>query len=186
MENTLFYYWSHPKAKLFHPGSGTEICREWFAGTPSAGPCSSSDKFVKNIDLTTGTITCGTIPTCGAGEYLKFNGSSFSCTALATDTTTITTIINNSKTVVASSLATVQTFSASGGGGKDATVYCPAGWYRLSCGGSREPNLADNCEEEKCGFVGVMPIGANGCKVGIDSDPGHTNPTVYVTCMYIP
>ena len=76
----------------------------------------------------------------------------------------------------------VITRTESGGGSSKATAHCLPNELRLACGGSREPNLNDSCDEENCGFVGVMPVGASGCRVGIDTDSG-TNPTVYAMCL---
>ena len=69
------------------------------------------------------------------------------------------------------------------GGAEIVQVFCLPNELRLSCGGSREPNLADNCLEEDCALVGVMPVGNNGCAVGIDGDGNRTNATVYITCL---
>ena len=76
----------------------------------------------------------------------------------------------------------VITRTSSGGVNDRATVYCLANELRLACGGSRQPDLLDTCNEEVCGFVGVIPVGTHGCSVGIDTDIG-TDPTVYAICL---
>lgn len=66
------------------------------------------------------------------------------------------------------------------------------GYQLIGCSGSRDPNIADNCDEGDCGIVGVIAIDKDGnipailppvgCKVGIDQG---TTPAVHAYCMYV-
>jgi hypothetical protein len=71
------YSWNHPKSRLFATGSAG-LCSNWFSGTPG-GHCSGPGEFVKSIDFNSNTAICGTVPTCPAGNALRFDGSTFSC-----------------------------------------------------------------------------------------------------------
>ena len=69
-------------------------------------------------------------------------------------------------------------------GGSTATCYCPLGYTRIACSGSREINLQDTCKEDDCGYIGTLPYGSNGCKTAIDSSSG-TEAVAVCYCMKV-
>ena len=71
----------------------------------------------------------------------------------------------------------IQTVKGTGG-----TAYCPTGFVRVGCSGSRQVDLADTCDEDECGYIGTHPIEPNGCLTSIDG-AGGTTPVAVAYCL---
>jgi len=69
---------SHPVSSLFQPGA--RLCPSFFSSGATVS-CSAAGEFVKSVDLASGIVNCGTVPSCSKSESLQFNGNSFACTA---------------------------------------------------------------------------------------------------------
>lgn len=64
-------------------------------------------------------------------------------------------------------------------------VDCPSDSKRVSCSGSRTPDLSDTCLEEDCAYVGTAPNRPNGCTVSAvnkGSSSGYIQASVWAVC----
>lgn len=59
-------------------------------------------------------------------------------------------------------------------GGASSTAYCPSNEYLIGCTGSREENAVDDCAEENCGLIGVVPVDPAGNVLISDLNTGNT------------
>jgi hypothetical protein len=183
------YSWNHPKSRLFATGSAG-LCSNWFSGTPG-GQCSGPGEYVKSIDFNNNKAICGTVPTCGGGNALRFDGSMFSCDGNYEQrgkdwgtwavTQAVTQVQDSLKPdgpvtdyirVVVSS---DQSGSRCDGKHHQATASCPSGWLAVSCGynlsdwqqidayASNAPDSSSAINTTSCGVIAGGRPSPNGC-----------------------
>ena len=81
----------------------------------------------------------------------------------------------------------VESINSSTQGHPTALAFCPSGYKVSGCSGARNRDLLDKCDESNCGFVGSIPVNAQGNRstnpVGCKASTDGAEVIVHAYCV---
>jgi hypothetical protein len=157
----IFPDWARPCSEFFRPENPDNLC----APNEVATGALASDG---SVICSNAPAICSNMGGTWSGKDCEFPLPEVNCPALES----LVGVTAEGKAICVSTASRVDLYRVKRSSGSNrVSACCNPGDRIIACTGSREENVNDTCDEEKCGYIGAV-FKNNCCVAGVDHDKG--------------